>query len=144
LIDGALVPDASRLFFDVPLWRNFFENTLTVQFDHRMLAYAILAVALSHAFDVARSPKSGPAVAGAMVLVLAVTLQALLGIVMLLLVAPISLALMHQAMAMVVLTVATVHAATLTERVPRTLLSSSAKADDPVLNDNTGVARGRT
>jgi heme A synthase len=38
-----------------------------------------------------------------------------------LLVAPISLALMHQAMAMVVLTVATVHAASLTERAPRTV-----------------------
>ena len=54
LIDGALVPDASRLFFDVPLWRNFFENTLTVQFDHRMLAYTIWLVALIHAFNVAR------------------------------------------------------------------------------------------
>ena len=32
---------AARFFFDTPLWRNFFENTLTVQFDHRMLAYAI-------------------------------------------------------------------------------------------------------
>jgi cytochrome c oxidase assembly protein subunit 15 len=42
LIDGAFVPDAARLFFDVPWWRNLFENTLTVQFDHRMLAYAIL------------------------------------------------------------------------------------------------------
>ena len=41
LIDGAFVPDAARLFFDTPLWRNFFENTLTVQFDHRMLAYGI-------------------------------------------------------------------------------------------------------
>ena len=60
LIDGALVPDASRLFFDVPLWRNFFENTLTVQFDHRMLAYAIWIVALVHAFDAARTVKSGP------------------------------------------------------------------------------------
>jgi heme a synthase len=119
LIDGAFVPDASRLFFDMPLWRNFFENTLTVQFDHRMLAYTILIVALVHAVAVARSLKSGPAVAGAMVLVLAVTLQALLGVVTLLLVAPISLALMHQAMAMVVLTVATVQAAMLTERAPR-------------------------
>jgi cytochrome c oxidase assembly protein subunit 15 len=118
LIDGAFVPDASRLFFDVPLWRNFFENALSVQFDHRMLAYTILAVALVHAVGVARSLKSGPAVAGAMVLVLAVTLQALLGIVTLLLVVPISLALMHQAMAMVVLTVATTHAAMLTERAP--------------------------
>jgi heme A synthase len=38
--------------------------------------------------------------------------------VTLLLVVPISLALMHQAMAMVVLTVATTHAAMLTERAP--------------------------
>ena len=60
LIDGAFVPDAARLFFDTPLWRNFFENTLTVQFDHRMLAYAILSCALLHAFDVARTRESGP------------------------------------------------------------------------------------
>ena len=39
LIDGALVPDAAQLFFVKPLWRNFFKNLLTVQFDHRLLAY---------------------------------------------------------------------------------------------------------
>jgi cytochrome c oxidase assembly protein subunit 15 len=61
-----------------------------------------------------------------MVLVLAVTLQALLGVVTLLLVVPISLALMHQAMAMVVLTVATLHAATLAERVPRAVAAPRA------------------
>src|SRR5712691_1405818 len=33
LIDGALVPDRARLFFDQPLWRNLFENALTVQFN---------------------------------------------------------------------------------------------------------------
>ena len=26
-----------------PAWRNFFENALTVQFNHRLLAYAIVA-----------------------------------------------------------------------------------------------------
>src|SRR5215471_11455515 len=41
LIDGALVPDSSRLLFETPLWRNFFENTLTAQFDHRMVAYVL-------------------------------------------------------------------------------------------------------
>ena len=50
LIDGALHPEAARLLLDAPLWRNFFENTLTVQFDHRMLAYAIWLCALSHAY----------------------------------------------------------------------------------------------
>jgi len=143
LIDGALVPDASRLFFDVPLWRNFFENSLTVQFDHRMLAYAIWFVAIAHAFDVANSLKRGPVVAGAVVLVAAVTLQAALGILTLVMVVPIELALMHQAVAMVVLTVATLHAAPVVERAPRLSPSSSAKADDPVIRDATGIARTR-
>ncbi len=45
-IDGALIPSAERLWFETPLWRNFFENALTVQFNHRMLAYLILLLAL--------------------------------------------------------------------------------------------------
>ena len=89
LIDGALVPDAARLFFDVPLWRNFFENTLTVQFDHRMLAYAIWIVALLHAVNAAQHGENRAVVAGAVVLAAAVTLQAALGIWTLLMVVPI-------------------------------------------------------
>jgi cytochrome c oxidase assembly protein subunit 15 len=49
----------------------------------------------------------------------AVTLQVALGIVTLLWRAPLSLALAHQAMAMLVLTAAALHAANVTERVPR-------------------------
>jgi heme a synthase len=128
LIDGALVPDASRLFFDLPLWRNFFENTLTAQFDHRMLAYTIWIVALIHAVNVARTVRTGPVVAGAIILAAAVTLQAALGIFTLLMVVPISLALMHQAMAMVVLTVATSHAAMVAERAPRGALVPPVRA----------------
>ena len=113
LIDGAFVPDAARLFFATPVWRNFFENTLTVQFDHRMLAYLIFVAALLHAFDVARTVKAGPARAGAFLLFAAITLQMALGIATLLLLVPLSLALLHQAMAMLVLTAATLHAAEL-------------------------------
>ncbi len=138
LIDGRFVPGVSRLFFDVPLWRNFFENTLTVQFDHRMLAYTIWVVALLHAVNAARMVKAGPVVAGAIVLAAAVTLQAALGIFTLLMVVPISLALLHQAMAMVVLTIATVHAASVVTR-----LSSSAKAGDPVGSVEIGIAHSR-
>ena len=123
LIDGALVPRASRLFFDVPLWRNFFENTLTVQFDHRMLAYTIWFVALIHAGSAMRTVKVGPVVTGAAVLFAAVTLQAALGIFTLLMVVPISLALMHQAMAMAVLTVAAIYAASVAERAPRAIVA---------------------
>jgi heme a synthase len=119
LIDGAFVPDAARLFLDTPLWRNVFENTLTAQFDHRMVAYAIFICAWLHAFDVARTLKKGWVVTSSAVLALAVTLQAMLGIWTLLDRVPITLALMHQAMAMLVLTIATTHAALVAARAPR-------------------------
>jgi cytochrome c oxidase assembly protein subunit 15 len=112
-IDGAFIPDTARLFFNQPLWRNFFENTLTVQFDHRMMAYTVLIVALLHAFDVLRARISGAAATGAVVLALAVTLQAMLGILTLLHQVPIGLGLAHQGMALVVLTLASLHAARL-------------------------------
>ena len=121
LIDGALIPDPARLFFEAPLWRNFFENILMVQFDHRMLGYAIFICALLHAFDVGRTVSNGPAHFGAVVLITAVVLQVAFGVATLLWRVPLPLALAHQAMAMLVLTVATLHAATLAERVPRTL-----------------------
>ena len=123
LIDGAFVPAASQLFFDVPIWRNLFENSLTVQFDHRMLAYTIWLIALIHAFNVARVVKTGSVVGSAIILAATVTLQATLGILTLLMVVPISLALIHQAMAMILLTVATIHAISVSEYAPRALAS---------------------
>ncbi len=116
LIDGKLLPDASRLFLTKPLWRNFFENALTVQFDHRMLAYAIWIVVGWHFVDALRTARGGAAWRGALALFAAVTLQAALGIATLLLVVPLPLAMLHQAMAIVVLTVAVVHAAQVTRR----------------------------
>src|SRR5207253_379360 len=53
LIDGSLIPDGARLLHATPAWRNLFENTLTVQFNHRMVAYALLLFAVLHAFDAA-------------------------------------------------------------------------------------------
>ncbi|MEA2863217.1 MAG: heme a synthase, partial [Bradyrhizobium sp.] len=57
-IDGALIPSAARLFFETPWWRNLFDNTLTVQFEHRMTAYALLALAVLHVVDAIRSRAS--------------------------------------------------------------------------------------
>ncbi len=107
LIDGSFVPEASRLWFIAPVWRNLFENTLTVQFDHRMLAYAIWVLAGLHAID-ARQAHSGAG--GAIVLAGAVTLQAALGVATLMNQAPIMLSLAHQLLAIVVFTIAIVHA----------------------------------
>jgi len=39
-MDGQVIPDG--LWKDVLGWKNFFENQITVQFDHRLLAYSML------------------------------------------------------------------------------------------------------
>ncbi len=110
LIDGAFIPAAERLWFETPLWRNLFENTLTVQFNHRMAAYALWLIAVLHAIDAVRSPGDGRAGRGAMALAIAITIQAGIGVATLLHHATIGLALTHQAMAIAVLTIAVVHA----------------------------------
>jgi cytochrome c oxidase assembly protein subunit 15 len=110
LIDGSLVPDSARLLHATPAWRNLFENALTVQFDHRMVAYAIVVLALLHALDARAALRRGPVVARALALAVVVTAQAALGILTLLYVVPIDLALAHQAVAIVALSLAVVHA----------------------------------
>lgn len=109
LMDGALVPHAGALFVGRPWFENFVDNPLLVQFDHRMTAYALLAVALLHALDARRSAGSRAAhrAGGFALLVLA---QAALGITTLLLVVPLWAGLAHQFAAMVVLAASVVHA----------------------------------
>src|SRR5689334_21161751 len=73
-IDGALIPSAARLFFEEPWWRNLFDNVLTVQFEHRMTAYALLALALWHAIDAVRARAGAAVIGGACWLVAVITL----------------------------------------------------------------------
>ena len=123
LLDGGLVPQSSRLLFEVPVWRNFFENPLTVQFDHRMLGYVIGLLAVLHLFNVAKLVKRGPVFISAALVASGVIVQAALGIWTLLSVAALPLALLHQATAMITLTLAVIHAAT---TVPPSLGASSS------------------
>jgi cytochrome c oxidase assembly protein subunit 15 len=103
-IDGAFIPSAGRLFFEEPWWRNFFDNVLTVQFTHRMLAYLLLAQTLAHLAHAVFARADSSVVRGALLIALATCLQAVLGILTLLNGVPIDLALAHQAGAVVVLT----------------------------------------
>jgi heme a synthase len=93
LMDGTIVP--SGLGMVEPLWRNLFENVLTVQFDHRLLAYVILVLTALHANASRKSSSS--------ILLGVVVLQAGLGIATLLSHVPIALALTHQGGALVLL-----------------------------------------
>jgi heme a synthase len=115
-IDGGFIPSSTRLWFETPWWRNLFENTLTVQFEHRMTAYALFLLAAIHAIDLLRSKAPRAAVSGALMLLAVVTLQAVLGILTLLNQVPILLALSHQAVAIGVLTLAVLQAERLAAR----------------------------
>jgi cytochrome c oxidase assembly protein subunit 15 len=89
-----------------PWWRNFFDNLAAVQFDHRVLAITTFVLIVVFWF---RIPKNDlPTRAGKAVNALLHTgiLQVGLGIATLLLVVPVSLASMHQAVAMLLFTVA--------------------------------------
>ena len=96
LMEGALVPPG--LMVAEPWWRNMFENALTVQFNHRVLAYVITVAAVAYAY-VVRSPTS-------LLLLAAITLQVVLGIWTLLWAVPLWLGLAHQGGALLVLTAA--------------------------------------
>ena len=123
-IDGGFIPSAARLFFDVPWWRNLFENTLTVQFEHRMVAYTLFALAMWHAIDAARSRVDRAVIDGALWLFGVVASQATLGILTLLNQAPMDLALTHQVVAIVVLTLAVFQVERLT-RLRRELIGQA-------------------
>jgi cytochrome c oxidase assembly protein subunit 15 len=123
LIDGAFIPQLSGLLHETPAWRNLFENTLTVQFNHRMMAYVLLLAAILHAVDAMRTRAAPLATALAGVIVL----QAGIGIATLLSQVQIGLGLLHQGGAIVVLAVAVAHTQRLTAG-PRAIASFESAA----------------
>ncbi len=106
LMDGELIPGAGKLFVVAPIWENFVDNPTMVQFNHRLGAYLLLALAVWHTF----AARGTPAFRRAAHLLVLVLLQAVLGIVTLVLVVPLHAGLAHQALALLVLGYATSHA----------------------------------
>jgi cytochrome c oxidase assembly protein subunit 15 len=110
LMDGEFIPAGSALFAVKPWIENFVDNVTLVQFNHRMVAYALVAFALWHAFSLARHAPGTSAARRARALAGLSLAQMALGIVTLLLVVPLWAGLAHQVLAMVVLAMAVVHA----------------------------------
>lgn len=96
LMDGQLVPKG--LFVMSPAWANLFENAMTVQFNHRVLAYVIAVAVAGYAY-VAQTRAAG-------LMLLAVILQIVFGIWTLLWQVPLWLGLVHQGGALIVLAAA--------------------------------------
>ena len=113
LMGDGLVPPSAELWFRTPAWRNLFENATTAQFDHRLVAYLLLAGAVVHAVRCWRAAAGTPVAWTAVALAVAVGFQASIGIATLVWVVPLGAALAHQAFAMLVLTLAVTHRSTL-------------------------------
>jgi cytochrome c oxidase assembly protein subunit 15 len=107
LMDGAIWPDG--LLTQQPWWINFFENPKTVQFMHRMGAYVVFAAAIWHAVATLRAAPGTAHARRAVILMLLVSLQAVVGIATLLSVVHLHTALTHHALAIVVLGFAAAH-----------------------------------
>ncbi|MCK4703863.1 MAG: COX15/CtaA family protein [Gammaproteobacteria bacterium] len=104
LMNGQLIPDG--LFSIEPLWRNFFENLITVQFDHRVLATALFLLIPALWLKTRKLELEPISKISIHLLLAALALQITLGISTLLLIVPVSLAAAHQAGAVILLTAA--------------------------------------
>ncbi|WP_182419352.1 COX15/CtaA family protein [Bartonella sp. HY038] len=107
LMDGRFIPDG--LLSQNPLWKNLFENALTVQFVHRMFAYILLVAAIFHAFKVEKLLPGSAHARRAMILLLLIIAQAVFGIITLLTHVPIEWGLIHQGFALLVMCFAVAH-----------------------------------
>ncbi len=114
LMDGGIVPRGLGIM--QPAWVNLFENALTVQFTHRMIAYAI-CIYVAILWWRGRTAPGFAGVHGWMqIIAVLVALQVVLGIATLLLVVPIPLALGHQALAFLLIGTVTAYMADMTRR----------------------------
>ncbi|MBZ6075022.1 COX15/CtaA family protein [Microvirga puerhi] len=109
LMDGSVVPPGSVLFSVTPWIENFVDNLALVQFNHRIVAYGIVILALWHVWSVSRRAPASKAGRRARAVAGLAIGQMVLGIATLLLVVPLWAGLLHQVFAMVVLSMAVVH-----------------------------------
>jgi heme a synthase len=110
LMEGRLVPPAATLFSGTPWIENFVDNLALVQFNHRLVALVIVAMALWHAWAAWHAAPGSRTARRAAALAALCLAQAGLGVATLVLVVPLWAGLAHQVLAMAVLATAVVHA----------------------------------
>ncbi|NOY66394.1 MAG: heme A synthase [Gammaproteobacteria bacterium] len=104
LMNGQFIPDG--LFSMTPFYLNFFENLLTVQFDHRMIAYGLFIIIPVFWLRIQKSPAQPRTKKIAHLFILMLGIQISLGISTLLFHVPVALGVTHQGGALVLLTLA--------------------------------------
>ena len=88
-----------------PAWRNLFDNPITAQFDHRLLALTTFVLIVVYWFRSRRAQLPERARRAGNALLHTAILQVALGIATLLLAVPVLLGVAHQAVAMLLFTV---------------------------------------
>lgn len=106
-MDGDVIP--SGLFEMSPAVSNLFESHLTVQFNHRLVAYALTIAVIWHVYRLSRTSTPRPALVSGILLVAAILGQGVLGIVTLMNAVPLPLGAAHQLGAVLVLGLAVTH-----------------------------------
>lgn len=104
LMKGSFIPDG--LFTHQPLWRNFFENELTVQFDHRMIAYSLCVLVPLYCWRILQTSNDKTVRLAAAMFIGMLVIQVSLGISTLVLHVPVPVAVSHQGGALLLLTAA--------------------------------------
>ncbi len=103
LMGGRLVPES--IFALSPVWKNFFENIATVQFDHRVMATLLFIIIPLFWLNAIRQDIPARVRTGAHLLLAMLGIQVTLGISTLLLHVPIPLAAAHQGGALTLFTI---------------------------------------
>ena len=104
---GAWMPEAIGDLS--PAWRNLFENPIAVQFDHRIGAYLLLLLFGIQAVIASRSEAEAPHKRRTLLVLAIALLQATIGILTVLWEVPLATALLHQAVAVILLGAAIAH-----------------------------------
>jgi cytochrome c oxidase assembly protein subunit 15 len=108
LMDGRWIPSGA---FGLSPWpRSIVDDVTTAQFDHRIVAYGVVAYAVAQAFFAYRAAPRTALARRTLALAGLALAQATLGIATLLLFVPIGLALAHQALALILFGMARAHA----------------------------------
>ncbi len=107
LMNDQIIPGG--LFALTPWFLNFVENAVTVQFNHRLVAYIVVALGIWHCISILRAGASGEIRSSAALLAAGLLAQMALGIVTLLHAVPIGLGIAHQGFAAIVLALAVRH-----------------------------------
>lgn len=114
LMDGHFIPPLENLLRLAPSAVNLVDNPTAVQFQHRMVGYLVALAAFTHLVQAFRRARGKPPCKRALAIFAMVMVQIGLGIATLLTVVQLHVALAHQAVAMLILIMATVQARRMT------------------------------